>query len=81
MACAGTINASSAADAVPPFQAAPGLEVLYGGLSSLWRLPLQLSNANDTMFSRYLATHPLNAAQNKTLAKPQPPTLTGFGEH
>ena len=64
----------------PPFQAIPGLEVLYGGLGSLWRLPLQLSSLNDTLFSSYLAAHPLTARQNRTLAKPRPPTLSGFGE-
>ena len=65
----------------PPFQAISGLEVLYGGLGSLWRLPLQISSLNDTLFSSYLAAHPLTARQNRTLAKPRPPTPPGFGEH
>lgn len=65
----------------PPFQAISGLEVLYGGLGSLWRLPLQLSSLNDTLFGSYLAAHPLTAGQNRTLAKPRPPTPPGFGEH
>lgn len=77
--CTGKGNASTA-DAAPPFQAVPGLEVLYGGLRSLWRLPLQLSDADDALFARYLAAHPLTARQNRTLTKPKPPTLAGFGE-
>ena len=78
MCLAGAGNAS---DVQPPFQAVPGLEVLYGGLNgSLWRLPLQLSGANDTLFDKYLAAHPLNARQNRTLTKPKPPTLAGFGK-
>ena len=55
--------------------------MLYGGLGSLWRLPLQLSTLNDTLLTSYLAAHPLTARQNRTLAKPRPPTLPGFGEH
>ena len=72
--------AGTASDVQPPYQAIPGLEVLYGGLGSLWRLPLQLSSLNDTLFNYYLGGHPLTARQNRTLAKPRPPTLPGFGE-
>lgn len=65
---------------VPLFKALPGIEALYGGLGSLWHLPLQTSDINDTLFSLYLAKHPLTAKQNATLAKPRPPTMPGFGE-
>ena len=76
-----TAGAGNESDVQPPFQAISGLEVLYGGLRSLWRLPLQLSGPNDTLFSSYLAAHPLTVRQNRTLAKPRPPTPPGFGEH
>jgi hypothetical protein len=72
---------TSSAEVQPPFQAVPGLEVLYGGLGSLWRLPLQQSSGSDALFERYLAAHPLSAVQNRTLAKPKPPTPPGFGAH
>ena len=65
----------------PPFQAVPGLEVLYGGLGSLRRLPLQQSSTSDALFDRYLAAHPLSVRQIRTLAKPKPPTPPGFGAH
>lgn len=79
--CLQSIAGTGSAEVQPPFQAVPGLEVLYGGLGSLWRLPLQQSSASDALFDRYLAAHPLSARQNRTLAEPKPPTPPGFGAH
>jgi hypothetical protein len=67
-------------DLAPPFQAVAGIEALYGGLTSLWQLPLQISDTNDTLFAMYLASRPLTAKQNASLAKPRPPTTPGFSE-
>ncbi len=67
-------------DAAPPFQALAGIEALYGGLTSLWQLPLQITDTNDTLFAMYLASRPVTAKQNASLAKPRPPTTPGFGE-
>ncbi len=70
----------SVADLTPPFQAVAGIEALYGGLTSLWQLPLQITDSNDTIFAMYLASRPLTAKQNASLAKPRPPTTPGFSE-
>lgn len=74
------MGAATLEDATPPFQAVEGIEVLYGGLTSLWQLPLQVSDSNDTLFAMYLAQHPLTARQSASLAKPRPPTTPGFSE-
>jgi len=74
------MGATALEDATPPFQAVEGIEALYGGLTSLWQLPLQVSDSNDTLFAMYLAQHALTARQNASLAKPRPPTTPGFSE-
>ena len=79
--CLLSIAGTGSAEVQPPFQAVPGLEVLYGGLGSLWKLPLQQSSTSDALFDRYLAAHPLSVRQNRTLAKPKPPTPPDFGAH
>ena len=68
----------SAGDLTPPFQAVAGIEALYGGLTSLWQLPLQITDKNDTLFAMYLASQPLTAKQSASLAKPRPPTMPKF---